>query len=223
MNWPALLALLQPIGLFAIASGLLTWLIKTLVDQSLKRDLEAFKAELARAHTAQMEEAKNRFTLGATSHMASVAFDKHVQFSEKYVAEVFATLETLFRKGPHQDALQHAYTLVGIRREWAVWLTPEIEAVLEKFEAAIRSIGADAQLVAAVPGEQDAINEMFAEFAEVFGAKYGFKAWKGKAVSEEYAIETVIVALRNVLGISELTELRSALVRHAMDNLKNSE
>jgi hypothetical protein len=45
----------------------------------LSRDSIAFD------RSVRLEEAKNRFTVGATSHMAIVAFDKHVQFCEEYV------------------------------------------------------------------------------------------------------------------------------------------
>ena len=43
MNW---VDLLQKLGTFAIASGLLLWAIKSLVSQSLARDIEKFKADL---------------------------------------------------------------------------------------------------------------------------------------------------------------------------------
>jgi hypothetical protein len=165
----------------------------------------------------QLEEGKNRFTVGATSHMANVAFDKHVLFCEEYIAEVFKTLDTLFSRGPHKDALKHAFALRNIRRKWAAWLMPEIEAELEKFEAAIHKIGASAYLVEAVPGEPGAIKEMFQEFANVFGAKYGVPQWQGKPVTEDYTVETVIAGLRKVLGTAELSSLRVDLVKRAVE------
>jgi hypothetical protein len=94
VNWTSAF---EQVGIFAIASGLLVWLIKALVGQSLSRDIETFKAELQKVHADQLEEAKNRFTVGATSHMANVAFDKHVQFCEEYVEQVFKVMENLFR------------------------------------------------------------------------------------------------------------------------------
>jgi len=121
MNW---LSVLQNVGAFAIASGLLAWLVKALVSQSLSRDLEAFKAELKRAHAIEMEEARNRFTVGATSHMADVAFDKHVQFCEEYTAEVHHALAFLFKKGPNADVLQNATALMNVRTKYSVWLSP---------------------------------------------------------------------------------------------------
>lgn len=180
----------------------------------LARDSLAFE------RSVRLEEARNRFTVGATSHMADVAFDKHVEFCEQYVEEMFTTLENLFRKGPSEDALQHASSLYGIRKARAVWLTPEIEADLERFEAALRKIGANAQLLKMVPGTPEAIKEMFSEFAHVFGAKYGFKQWAGEPVTQERTIEAVIVSLRKILGIDELTRLRGELIKSASSDFK---
>ena len=97
------------------------------------------------AHERQLflQDAQNRFSLGATSHMAAVAFDKHVQFCEEYVAEVHKTLHTLFREGPTEQVFPHSRALYGIQQKYSVWLTQKIEASLEQFESALRKIGAN--------------------------------------------------------------------------------
>lgn len=59
-----------------------------------------FEAELAKTHALQMEEVKNRFTMGAMSPMAEIAFNKHATFCEKYVSQVLDTLANLFREDP---------------------------------------------------------------------------------------------------------------------------
>src|SRR6266404_9977885 len=59
---------------------------------------------------------QNSFAIGAMSHLANITFDKHVSFCEEYVAEMFNTLDTMFKRGPHRDVLQHAGTLFTIRR-----------------------------------------------------------------------------------------------------------
>jgi hypothetical protein len=199
---------------------LLAWLVKALVSQSLSRDLEAFKAELKRAHAIEMEEARNRFTVGATSHMADVAFDKHVQFCEEYTAEVHHALAFLFKKGPNADVLQNATALMNVRTKYSVWLSPEIETQLEKFEGALRKIGANAWLLGELRADEDrtdAIKEAYGAFAAVMG----WEKWQGEAVkTRDVAAEKVIEGLRKVLGISELTRLRAELVKRATDNLK---
>jgi hypothetical protein len=102
---------------------------------------------IAYDRTVRLEEAKNRFTIGATSHMASVAFDKHVAFCEEYTKAVNGALVTLFRRGPHRVVLDDANALSDIRIKWTLWLTPEVDERLVKFEGALRKIGAQAGLL----------------------------------------------------------------------------
>lgn len=176
--------------------------------------LQLFRDQLEHDRTRALEASRQSFSLGATSHMATVAFDRHVAFSEEYAAEVVKTLTTLFRAGPSDQVSPHARTLHEIRQRWAVWLTPAIERQLDAFEAALRKIGANAHFVEvdlANPKRQEAITEMYALFAEVTG----MKEWEGHPVTSDRAIETIIDGLRRVLGIDELTELRQKLVTRA--------
>jgi hypothetical protein len=175
---------------------------------------------LAHERTLRLEAAKNSFTVGATSHMASVAFDKHVEFCEEYVAATFEGLATLFTKGPTPDALKHAEQLLGIRRKNALWLTPELESELERFEAALRDVGADAWLVREAPDMQnraDVVRKMYATFAKVVG----LSRWEGEEITDDLALATIVNKLRRVLGIDELTHLRSELIQRAMENLQD--
>lgn len=181
----------------------------------ISRDRIAYERSL------RLLETQNSFAMGATSHMANVAFDKHVSFCEEYAAEMFGALNTLFRRGPHRDALQHADSLFNIRRTWTVWLTPEIEAKLVQFEGAIRTIGAQAGLlddVQDVPDRAETVRTTFATFAEVIG----LKEWQGEPITGDRAVEKVLHELQRVLGIDELTLLRSELVKRALVNLKDS-
>jgi hypothetical protein len=218
MNWPSVL---ENLGVFGIASGLLTWLIKSLLKQSLARELEKFKGDLQQAHAVEMEEAKNRFTVGATSHMANLAFDKHVEFCESYTSGVNGALATLFRRGPSERVLEDANTLSSIRTKWTLWLTPDVENGLIKFESALRKIGANAWLLGELREGEDrgeAIKEAFKTFADVMG----WKSWKGEELTGEVAAERVLEELRKTLGIEELTHLRTELVNRALANLKDA-
>jgi outer membrane PBP1 activator LpoA protein len=38
-------------------------------------------------------------SVGVTSHMATVAFDKHIEFCEKYVKEMYKALDALIQDG----------------------------------------------------------------------------------------------------------------------------
>ena len=165
-------------------------------------------------------EANNRFSLGASSHMANIAFDKHVAFCEAYVAEMQATLSALYREGPHRDALEQAAALHSIQEKYRVWLTPEIEKDLEPFEKALREIGAGSGYVEAVreSGNRDdgalraeTIKLIYQKFAEVVG----LPQWNGQQVTTELTTRAIIEKLRAVLGISELTALRRIIVANA--------
>ena len=174
---------------------------------------QLFRDQLAFDRAIFLQASQNSFTLGATSHMAIVAFDKHVSFSEEYVQEVFSALQTLFREGPSDQALPHAHRLYQIRQKWALWITPAIEADLERFEGAIRTIGADAHVVdvdLAHPERSQTIRKMYDLFKVVMG-----KVITGQPATADHAIENVIIGLRRVLGIEELTDLRQAVVRQA--------
>jgi hypothetical protein len=176
---------------------------------------------IAYDRTLRLEEAKNRFTVGATSHMANIAFDKHVLFCEEYTAEVHGALLTLFRSGPHREVLQNADKLVGVRTKWAVWLTPEIEAGLVNFESALRRIGAQAWLLDELRADEDR-TEPIKQAYGTFAAVMGWEQWGGEPVTKNLAVERIIDGLRNVLGIKELTHLRAKLIRRAFDNLQGS-
>ncbi|MPX92090.1 hypothetical protein [Salinivibrio sp. VYel1] len=86
--------------------------------------------------------------------MANSVFDKHVEFCEKYLAEVHQTVVTLTREGPTKEALYHAGKLYTLRIEYTAWITPEIDEKLMPFEKAVRNIGAKSGLVGALSGAE---------------------------------------------------------------------
>jgi hypothetical protein len=162
---------------------------------------------------------QNRFSLGASSHMANVAFDKHVQFSEEYAEEVHKALTTLFRNGPTQEVLQHTGALYRLQQKYAVWLTTKLEKDLEVFESALRRIGADASYVYSATNADDRqqkLDAMYRTFAEVMG----FEKWQGEQLTDDLAISMMIRRLRKILGTEELTEMRSVIVTKAIAELR---
>ncbi len=164
---------------------------------------------------------QNRFSLGASSHMANVAFDKHVQFSEEYAEEVHKALTTLFREGPTPEVLQHTGALYTLQQKYAVWLTSKVETELETFESALRRIGANAGYVRDAPSAEDRqqrLNAMYRTFAEVMG----FEEWQGEQLTDDLAVSMMIRRLRAILGTEELTEMRSAIVSKAIAELRSN-
>ncbi|MDI1302670.1 MAG: hypothetical protein PSX71_12250 [bacterium] len=198
--------LIQIIAAVPLVGSLVAALLQILRDQA--------------AHDRQMliQDSQNRFSLGATSHMANVAFDKHVNFSEEYVAEVHKTLRTLFQEGPTEEVFKHTAALYSTQQKFAVWLTPQIETDLELFESALRNIGANAGYIrntANTIGRQERVAEMYKTFASVMGSKWMGTEWNGEKLTEELAITMVIRRLRSILGTEELTAIRTALLSKA--------
>ena len=167
-----------------------------------------------------IQSAQHRFSLGASSHMANVAFNKHVAFAEEYAKEAFKALDTLFKHGPTPQVIQHTGRLYTLHQKYAVWLTLTLEKELEPFEQALRDIGAMAGYVYSGTNGSDRqvkLNEMYQRFAQVMG----LEVWAGKNVTDEIAVTTLIRRLRSILGTEELTEMRAILVSKTIADLRD--
>jgi len=179
------------------------------------RDQAAFEKQLL------LQQKQNQFTLGAASHMANVAFDKHVEFCEEYISEMHKTVSTLFTEGPTELALNHAANLYKIQQKYAAWLTPSISESIDPFEQALRTIGANAHFVRFTIGTGDegrpeAIREMYDTFKDVLNMKKD----ESKPLNKEIATTAIINKLRAVLGIEKLTMLRQSLIEKSTSTLE---
>ena len=198
-------ALLREIAAIPAVGALLAAVFQILRDQ----------AGFERQQISQQQQ--QAFSLGATSHMANVAFDKHVEFCEKYVAEVHSTVVSLFREGPTEKALKHVWNFAELRRQYAAWLPRDIVEGLDRFETAVTRIGSLSYLVEALrgttdPGRQPAIAEMYDVFRDVLNIPSDTPAERRPDV----AIEAVKEKVRAILGIEHLTKLRRRLVQQAL-------
>jgi hypothetical protein len=165
----------------------------------------------------ELQRKQQFFNLGVTSHMAGVAFDKHVEFCEKYIAQMDEGLGQLFLEGPTGEAFSLAGKLSKIRSEFRAWLTEDIVERLLPYEKALTEIGASARLEEHLPvGEKRTrvIDKMF----EVFSVVTGIKKEEG-SVNKDIAHETIINHLQTVLGIQELTELRQKVMKEAIASI----
>jgi len=178
MDWPTVIASL--IG-SAIAGPLAVGLSKFLGDRSIERQ----KAQQSR----ELLETQNAFSVGATSHMATVAFNKHIEFCQEYVEEVYRALNALTEDGATAEPLD-ARRFTRIRQKWALWLTQEIERKLDHFELRIT------QIIGGPARDVDA---------------------DGTPVPSEQSITRNIADLREVLHTEELTALRNELVLRSLE------
>ena len=202
---------LQAITAIPLAGALLAIIVQILRD------------EAAYQKTFMIEQYKHQNAIATSSHMAIVAFDRHVEFSEAYVKGVYIALQTLVRGGPTEDVLGDAGKLVKIREKYALWITPSMEEGLMPFEQALRTIGANAYFFEAIRTDvrqseqrQQAIDKMYNTFAQVMG----FATWGGKELTEELALRTLVGKIRTVLGVEALTDLRRTAIEKAHGSIK---
>ncbi len=76
---------------------------------------QIIRDEAAHARMLDLQERQHLFNLGVTSHMANVAFDRHVGFTEQYISRMQQGLTQLFQTGPPGDSLKLCIDLADIR------------------------------------------------------------------------------------------------------------
>ena len=164
-----------------------------------------------------LQQQEQIFNLGVTSHMANIAFDKHVEFCEKYMKEVHQTISTLFAHGPSEKVVSHLGSLIEIKREYAAWISDEIASQLDPFEKALSEVGALSGLSNSLGKEnqqdrKNAIKKMYQIFHEILNLE------KDPEIVEnsEIAVEIVKKKVRSILGVEELTKLRKILINKAL-------
>lgn len=167
-----------------------------------------------------LQDRQQIFSIGAASHMANTAFDKHVDFCEKYMAEVHETIIVMFREGESELALKHAANLADIRKLYAAWLTKEMNQKLEPFEQSLREIGSAAHFVKRTENSkrhQEArarkIDEAFANFCTLMNIG------EDNIIDGVCDIEEVKEVVKSFLGINELTKIREHLISEATKSI----
>ena len=198
------------------------------VKLAYAEQLERHKQELESRYRLEEKGAENAFILSATSHMAEKAFDKHVEFCEKYVAKAHEGLEILLRVGPRSransgveatsEALNIAKGLYQIRLEFVLWETKEVALVLGRFEKALCQIGADQGLLQAVT-DQEEYMELIHKIYEKFKEVTTLETLPDKP-TPEIAITNIIARLQDHVGVSQLTELRKHYLVEAEKRIK---
>lgn len=178
------------------------------------RDQAAYEKEL------ELQRQQQFFNLGVTSHMANVAFDKHVAFCEKYIAKVHHILLTLVREGPTEIGRDLARNLDTIRIEYDTWITEDITNSLRRFEDAVFSIGTKTHL--SNVGKPDAAQKAQEEADALWGEILGDLFDKTKTPDENIAVESVKKKIRDILEIEKLTQLRGALINKAIESMEKN-
>lgn len=159
----------------------------------------------------RLKEEERLHALSVSSHMAVVAFNKHVEFSEKYLEVMRKGLIELFAKGPCKEALDLAEKLAETRLDYAAWITEDTRDSLFPFENALRMIGIKKCLFSdmTVGDERTAmVAEVHALFSQVMEFEKGTQ-------EKEIGVSKVIERIQGLLGINELTQLRKQVIKGA--------
>ncbi|NOS76847.1 MAG: hypothetical protein HOP35_02770 [Nitrospira sp.] len=170
-----------------------------------------------------LQQSDQHFILGITSHMADVAFDKHVEFCEKYMTQMQKTLSTLFQDGPSGNCLELSSQLANIRLSSRTWLTADIQNKILPFEEALTQIAGRHIMLNNLPvGDErtKVVQEMHNTFADVLG----LTRLEARGENDASVAPRVIMDhLQDILGVKQLVQLRIKLVDQSVKTLeKNS-
>ena len=169
---------------------------------------QLIRDEAAYQKALLLQQQKQEFDIAITSHMANVAYDKHVAFCEEYVDEMQKAFTTIWKEGFSVNLLGHASALYQVQRKHSAWLTTEIENGLDVFESALRKIGAHARHYKDDPSSANATGAV-REGHNLLEQVFGFKVGGEQNGAPEVAMTVAIGRVRKVIGIEELTNLRN--------------
>ena len=180
------------------------------------------KDEIAHEKQIALQKKRQFFDLAVTSHMANTAFDKHVEFCEKYMVEVHQTLIMLIQEGPTKSVLENANRMFKLRQDFSAWITEEIAVELDKFESAVRSIATKTGLAESLisnPKEAAAGFKAHAEAQELFSNVLGTLYDNSQPIDNDLAVEKVKAKIRDILGIEQLTKIRKWVIEQAVGSI----
>lgn len=178
---------------------------------------EIYRDNRAHERALELQNKQQDYVLATASHMADVAYDKHVLFCEAYISRVQSGFQELLREGPSRNALNIGRELVQIRQEHSPWLTKEIEIKLKPFEDSLIMIGAKNGLIDHLPvGEER--NSVITEVYKFFGLILGHEKPENEAQAG-ISITEIIEDIREILGINILTDLRQKVSKMALERI----
>jgi len=180
--------------------------------------LQIFRDRAQFEKTLALQRDQQHFILGVTSHMANVAFDRHVEFCEQYISHMQKVLPELLREGPTEKCLIWQSELADIRLKYRTWLTSEIQDKILPFEAAFTRIGGSHMRLEDLDvGEKrtQVVREMHDTFADVLG----LSSLRGNS-DDDVAARRIMDHLQDLLGVKQLVRLRIKLVDEAVKTLE---
>lgn len=175
--------------------------------------------QAAHERALDLQQRQQLFDLGVTSHMANIAFDRHVAFVENYISTMQGGLTDLFTTGPPGESLMFSQKLADIRLSLRAWITEDIEAKVMPFEAALRKMGATKIALEGLPAgpeRKQLVTEIYTAFSAVAGIEH-----EGQ-VDETLAARRIMSHLQDSLEVRQLVRLRRAAIQTAIKALERS-
>jgi hypothetical protein len=181
---------------------------------------QLWRDERAHERALELQTKEQDFTLGIASHMAEVAYNKHTKFCEEYMARVQKGFQEMLRDGVSRNMLTIGGDLVRIRQKHSAWLTKSIDEKLHPFEKKLIEVGAKEGLlqrgVLTDEKRTKIVEEVYGYFELIMESQ--------KPLNEEeanLAIGRAVERVREILGITTLTELRMKAVDLALERTKD--
>jgi hypothetical protein len=180
--------------------------------------VQIFRDHAAYERVQMLQQQQQDYSLGVTSHMANLTFDKHVEFCEAYMTQMTEGFAKLMSQGPTPDAAGIALGLKVLRIKYVTWISPDVYKNLELFEQALFDIGMLSPIGGEVPSNREDVKAL-EEAQHLFDVITGDK--KTLAGNEDHiAITKVIEHLQGILGIRELFTLRKKAMLDALSRIK---
>ena len=181
---------------------------------------QVIRDQLHHEDALALQRDQQHFHLGVTSHMANIAFDKHVEFCERYIKALQVGLSEMWALGPSPQCIKLSSELADIRLSYRAWIVFNLDHEILEFESALRKVGGIATLYNDMEhGESRTrkIEEMYGIFEQITALPR-----KGEKIDEELAAGRIMDYLQDLIGAKELAQLRSTMIKDAIKTLGKS-
>jgi hypothetical protein len=179
---------------------------------------QIFRDKAAYDKNISLQNKQNIFNLSVTSHMANVAFDKHVEFCEKYIEKMNECIQLVFKEGPSDHTRSFAQELRKIRHRYSAWITEDTTSKLVQLENALHIVGTAFNEIKVTEENNKAklelTNSMHETITKALGSTFDISQ-----LDKDVLASTVVNHLQNILGISELTTLRQSYLSTAIGSI----
>jgi hypothetical protein len=209
-----------------VSLALIKWLGEVwrarILEQDRQRnsiEIERLRRDLQRDIQLLLKRQEQSFNLSITSHMANVAFDKHIAFCEEYAQCAIQCVDKLFKVDSADNTLLTFGELAQIRQKYAPWVPSNVIQNLLPFEGALFQVNSKYVLLqnnASFSDKAAVSKEMLSTFSQIIGMPSA-----DENGNSEIAIQYILTYLQNILGISEITQLRSIFVKRAIQDSEN--